>query len=235
MKKIITITILAITVYSCYDTEDDMTELRQFNLSGLQLKDSVIADGFSLYSFLVELPGVRYGNPKEVKFSTNWGNWIGGTDSITIPIKYNKKTDSYIDTVFLKAGRETGLFAINVVEKSKKFGSFDFEAFAQFPTLVQIISDSLQLKLKPGSTTKLKILFSSEKGFPSNDIRFRLGTLDSVNIFPKDIFIDSTEATATLQLNNESNIGDVQVFGEFPELEESQNFEIDTLKIKIIN
>lgn len=235
MKSKLTVAILAFMAFSCYDSQEDLTESRQFNLKSLDSNDSIIADAISLYPFLVEIPGVKYGDPKEIKFSTNWGSWTGDTDTITIPIKYNTTTDSYIDTVFLKAGRVTGNFAINVSEKSKNLGNIDFEVLPHFPTLVQIISDSLELKLESGNTTKLRILFASNDGFPSQDIRFRLITMDSVKIFPKDVFIDSTEAMATLQITNESEVGDIKVFGEFPEMRDFQNVEMDTLRIEIIN
>jgi hypothetical protein len=233
--KLLIITFFFIVLSACYDSKEDLTEIRKFNFERIILNDSLLADGFSVYSFLVEIPGIRFGESKEVKLATDWGSWIGGTDSLTIPVKYNSDVDSYIDTVFLKAGREVGLFTIQVNEGVEDLGRYDFETFAQFPTSVQILSDSLRLKLNPGSTTGLKIFFSSDKGFPSKDIRFSLTTLDSVNIFPQDIFIDSTEVASTLQLTNESNIGKIKVFGVFPELSGSENYKLDTLKIEIIN
>ncbi|QLG46942.1 hypothetical protein [Costertonia aggregata] len=234
-NTIILITIITLIVNGCYDSEEDLTVNRQFSLRNLQSKDSIIANGFSFYSFEVEVPGVRYGGSKEISLESTWGEWNNGTNSSTIQIKYNKITDSYTDTVLLKAGRVPGAFSIAVTEKSSHLGTYNFDAIPQYPSFIQILADSVQLKLSPGNTTKIRALFSNDNGFPSYNTKFRFKTQDPVSIFPRDVFIDSAETIATLQISTETRIDTVKVYGELPDLHNPQQFFADTLKIKIIN
>tara|TARA_R110002049_G_scaffold306991_1_gene506325 strand:+ start:1842 stop:2555 length:714 start_codon:yes stop_codon:yes gene_type:complete len=232
-RKVIVLFITYVLVNGCYNTEEDLTSIREFNFSLLESQDSVVANGFSNYSFIAEVPGVKYGDSKELKFKSTWGKWIGGSNTSIIPIKYNKTTDSYIDTILLKAGRTAGPFNIEVTEGIKHLGTLDFEALPQYPSFVQILADSLKLKVTPGNSTKLKALFSNKKGFPSYNIKFRFSTEAPVSIFPRDVFIDSAETIATLQISTETIIDTIKVYGEFPDLLGPQQFFVDTLKIII--
>ncbi|MCW5515286.1 hypothetical protein [Muriicola sp. Z0-33] len=218
----------------CYDPSEDLTSIDEFQFNLIESRDSLIADGFSSYNFVVKLPGVKYGDSKEVTLKSTWGLWPNDSTSAKMLIEYNSNDDAYVDTIKLKASRTAGPFTIQVNEGSDHLRTEDFESIPQLPSFVQVISDSIKLKLTPGNSTKLRALFFNNSGFPSDNTKFIFYTDADVTIFPREVYIESSETTATLQISTETKVDTIKVYGEIPALGLSQPI-IDTLKIAIIN
>lgn len=233
MKKILGI-ISFFLLSGCYNPEDNFTDIKKVELDVLQSHDSITADGFSTYSILVKLPGIRFGGAKKVSLFTTWGAWRNDTTMIDLSIKYNSMVDAYVDTLQLKASREVKDFRILLTEDTEELGDISLKVKPQFPSLVQIVSDSIALKFTPGNFTAIKAFFYNEFGFPSVGTKFVFETDSKVNIFPREVFIESSVSSATLQLSTESALDTINIFGRIPVMDVSQP-QLDTLKIRIIN
>lgn len=232
MKKAL-FTFLFLSMFiSCYDLDDSITTNREVEFNRIKQESKIIADGISNYFFVLKLPGVKFGDSKKVSLTSTWGTWLNNSRTAEFDIAYNKNIDMYVDTVQLKANRYSGSFTIKVTEENKHLKTLNFNANPQYPSFVQIVSDSVNLKLSPNNSTKLKILFFNEEGFPSYKTKFILRTDANINIYPREVFIDTLEASATLQLSNETKIGNINIYGEI-NVSGIQQPKIDTLKINI--
>lgn len=218
----------------CYSSEDDLTSIEAIEINLLEAEDDILADGFSTYHFVIKLPGIKYGESKETSVKSSWGTWNNDSSSATFFIEYNSLENIYIDTIQLKAGRIPGPFAIEISEGAKHIRTIDLSATPQYPSIVQILSDSIKLQLSPGNNTKVKALFFNESGFPSYGTKFRFKTEASVNIYPRDLILGSTETTATVQISIDTKPDTIKIYGEVPSLGTAQPL-IDTLKITITN
>ena len=234
MKNSILVFIGLLLLHGCYDPEESITSTRTTELSIQNPLDSIVADGVSIYKINVRIPGIRFGDLRKLTFKTNWGSWENGSSSITRSLGYDESVDAYADTLFLKASRIAKELTISVSDTTSFLGELNLKAFPNYPSSVQIISDSTSLKLIPSNSTKLRALFFSEKGFPSDGLRFRFKTDSTVVVFPKDVRIDSSEALATLQLSTNSKLDTISVYGLINNMNQSE-LDIDTLKIAIIN
>lgn len=232
--KVILLYVVFFLANGCYNPEEDLTTLSTFEFSLLEPKDNISADGFSSYNFVIKLPGVKYGSSKEVTVKSSWGTWLNGSNSTTFPVGYNEIADIYSDTIRLKAGRTPGPFRIEIKEDSTHLKTVNFIAVPQFPSFVQIVSDSINLKLAPGNSTKLQALFFNERGLPSYNTKFRFVSESQVNIYPNEVILDTSKTEATLQVSTETKLDTVEIYGIFPDLEMSQHI-TDTLKIVITN
>ncbi|MEW2922104.1 hypothetical protein AB1A65_11585 [Muricauda sp. ANG21] len=226
---------LLILSIACYEPTEELTSIATFEFDVLESSENITADGVTNYNLVLRLPGIRYGDSRKLSVKTSWGTFADNTDTGIFPIPYNEISDSYIDTIILRAGRQPGPFRIEVNEDSTHIETLNFNALPNYPSFVQVLSDSIQLSLKPGNTSKLGLLFFSDVGFPSFNTRFRFLSDAEVNIFPREVIIDSVEPTATLQLITETEIDTIAVFGDILNLgPEIQQPTIDTLKIAII-
>lgn len=224
----------SLIIFGCYNPDEDITAIRNTEFSLIEPDEIIMADGASNYSFVIKLPGIRYGEPKEVTLESNWGKWANDASTTNLSIKYDIVADAYVDTVRLKASRIAGPFRIRIVQDSVSANTISLEAEAQFPSFVQIVSDSVSLKLLPNNSTNLKAFFFNDNGFPSDNTKFLFSADSDVNIFPREVFIDSSRTSATLQLATGTNVDTIQIYGEIPAMGTLQPI-IDTLKIAITN
>lgn len=235
MKMKPTILILALMLaYGCYNPEEDLTSIRDAEFNLILPTNDIVADGLSEYEFEIKLPGLKNGNPKTVSLTSTWGTWVNDSSSIDVAIEYNAVADAYTEMVKLKAARSFGPFTIQLNENSSPLKTISLEAQPQYPSRVQIVSDSIEMQLSPGNTAQLKAFFFSENGFPSNGIRYKFETDADVNIFPDEVLIQSSETMATLQITTETVLDTISIYGSIPELGLTQPA-IDTLRIALIN
>lgn len=230
--RVISLFTLFLVIYGCHDPDEDFTSIREVEFNLLMPENEILADGFSEYEFEIRLPGIRNGNPQTVSLNTTWGNWVNDSSSINVAIAYNAISDAYIETVKLSAERSSGPFVMQLNEDSSPLKTINLEAQPQFPTHVQIVSDSIEIQLMPGNTTQLRALFFNDNGFPSDAIRYQFETEANVNIFPDEVLIQSSEAMATLQITTETVSDTISIYGSIPELGMMQPI-IDTLRIAI--
>ena len=233
LRSIVLIFALSIG-FGCHDPDEDFTSIREAEFNLLGSENEIIADGFSEYEFEIRLPGVRNGSPQTVSLNTTWGQWVNDSSAINVAVQYNAISDAYVETVRLNAERSSGPFVIQLNENTSPLRTTNLEAQPNFPLRFQIVSDSVEIQLSPGNSTQLRALFFSENGFPSDAIRYQFETDANVNIFPDEVLIQSSEASATLQITTETVSDTINIYGSIPELGSMQPT-IDTLRIAIIN
>ena len=132
---------LLIFLTSCYNQQDELTSISTFEIDLLESVDNIVADGDTNYQFVLKLPGIRYGNSKQVTVKTTWGSLENNTNITKYPVAFNESADAYLDTILLKAGRTPGPFKIEINQDSTHLKTLNLNAKPNYPSIVQILSD----------------------------------------------------------------------------------------------
>jgi hypothetical protein len=228
MKKTLVIIVIGLLLKlntSCYNPDDQYTLIKDIILE-MESPEGLYADSATIHKVDIKLPGLKFDKNMDVTLKTDWGTWSNDSSVITLSVPYEPNSGNYHLIEFLKPSRKVAPFNILVSSNSNNLISyFNFNSIARYPNKVQILSDSLTLKRKPGNSTTAKAYFFSSIGYPSYGFRFSFIANDDVSISPLEHHYESPGyIMANLLITNKTKQNTLVLSGKLLDLNEQPEF-----------